>query len=138
MGSHSPQTPDATAAGGFGETTASAAAAAGGFGDTTAAAAAAAAADVGGEHQLVPVPLPVGSVRASLGALSTFADCYALVRFLGTTFKDFQVNDQEVLTGVKMVSCCSYCHCSYIAGDNRVLPRPQKGCSTHTTPSMYL
>lgn len=57
-----------------------------------------------GAHQLVPVPLPVGSVRASLGALSTFEDCYALVRFLGTTFKDFQVNDQDMLTGVKMVS----------------------------------
>jgi hypothetical protein len=65
------------------------------------------AADAGGEHQLVPVPLPVGSVRASLGALSTFEDCYALVRFLGTTFMEFQVNDQEVLMGVKMVSHCS-------------------------------
>lgn len=54
-------------------------------------------------HQLVPVPLPVGSVRASLGALSTFEDCYALVRFLGNTFMDFQVNDQDLLMGVKMV-----------------------------------
>lgn len=63
-----------------------------------------AAAEGGVAHQLVPVPLPVGSVRASLGALSTFEDCYALVRFLGTTFKDFQVNDQDMLMGVKMVS----------------------------------
>jgi hypothetical protein len=62
-----------------------------------------------GAHQLVPVPLPVGSVRASLGALSTFEDCYALVRFLGTTFKDFQVNDQDMLTGVKMVSVLLGC-----------------------------
>jgi hypothetical protein len=30
-------------------------------------------------RQLVPVPLPLGSVRASLGAMSTFEDCYALV-----------------------------------------------------------
>jgi len=57
-----------------------------------------------GPHQLVPVPLPVGSVRASLGALSTFEDCYAFVRFLGTTFKDFEVNNMDLLTGVKTVS----------------------------------
>lgn len=56
------------------------------------------------QHHLVPVPLPVGSVRASLGALSTFEDCYALVRFLATTFTDFEVNDQDLLMGVKMVS----------------------------------
>jgi hypothetical protein len=58
----------------------------------------------GVHHQLVPVPLPVGSVRASLGALSTFEDCFALVRFLGTTFRDFQVSDQDMLMGVKLVS----------------------------------
>lgn len=58
----------------------------------------------GVHHQLVPVPLPVGSVRASLGALSTFEDCFALVRFLGTTFLDFQVSDQDMLMGVKLVS----------------------------------
>lgn len=58
----------------------------------------------GVHHQLVPVPLPVGSVRASLGALSTFEDCFALVRFLGTTFMDFQVNDQDMLMGIKLVS----------------------------------
>jgi hypothetical protein len=71
-----------------------------------------------GAHQLVPVPLPVGSVRASLGALSTFEDCYALVRFLGTTFKDFQVNDQDMLTGVKMVSMLSVMLGTVIKCDN--------------------
>lgn len=32
-----------------------------------------------GEPQLEAVPLPLGSVRVSLGAYSTFEDCYALV-----------------------------------------------------------
>lgn len=57
-----------------------------------------------GHHHLVPVPLPLGSVRASLGALSTFEDCYALVRFLVTSFRNFTVNDEDLLLGVKMVS----------------------------------
>lgn len=37
--------------------------------------------DLQGGHEapLVPVPLPLGSVRVSLGAYSTFEDCYALV-----------------------------------------------------------
>lgn len=72
--------------------------------DTTEAGSAAAAGPAGGDgHQLVPVPLPVGSVRASLGALSTFEDCYALVRFLGTTFKDFHVSSLDLIAGVKAV-----------------------------------
>lgn len=67
-------------------------------------AAATAAGPAGGDgHQLVPVPLPVGSVRASLGALSTFEDCYALVRFLGTTFRDFHVSSLDLMAGVKTV-----------------------------------
>jgi hypothetical protein len=38
--------------------------------------------------QLVPVEVPIGTIRASLGYLSTFEDCYALVDFLEITFKD--------------------------------------------------
>jgi len=72
---------------------------------TTGADGVAAAGAAGGDgHHLVPVPLPVGSVRASLGALSTFEDCYALVRFLGTTFRDFHVSSLDLMAGVKTVS----------------------------------
>jgi hypothetical protein len=63
----------------------------------------------GSTNHLVPVPLPVGSVRASLGTLSTFEDCYALVKFLGSTFMNFTVHDEDVLLGVKMVCVC-VCH----------------------------
>eukprot|EP00879_Flechtneria_rotunda_P008156 GHRR01008543.1.p2 GENE.GHRR01008543.1~~GHRR01008543.1.p2 ORF type:complete len:328 (+),score=138.53 GHRR01008543.1:2759-3742(+) len=52
---------------------------------------------------LVPVKLPLGSVRASLGALSTFEDCYNLVRFLVTSFKDFVVYERDLEAGVKMI-----------------------------------
>jgi hypothetical protein len=38
--------------------------------------------------KLEPVQLPIGSVRASLGALSTFEDVYALVQFLQDTYVD--------------------------------------------------
>jgi hypothetical protein len=38
--------------------------------------------------KLEPVQLPIGSVRASLGALSTFEDVYALVKFLQDTYVD--------------------------------------------------
>lgn len=38
--------------------------------------------------QLVSVDIPIGSIRASLGYLSTFEDCYALVKFLEGTFMD--------------------------------------------------
>uniref|UniRef100_A0A383VH74 Aminotransferase class V domain-containing protein n=1 Tax=Tetradesmus obliquus TaxID=3088 RepID=A0A383VH74_TETOB len=54
-------------------------------------------------RQLVPVPLPLGSVRASLGAMSTFEDCFALVRFLALTFTDFEVCEAEVEEGEKIV-----------------------------------
>lgn len=43
------------------------------------------------ESELVPTELPIGSIRASLGYLSTFEDCYALVHFLETTFKDGKI-----------------------------------------------
>lgn len=46
---------------------------------------------------------PQGSVRASLGALSTFEDVYALVRFLATTFQDFEIYERDVKAGVKFV-----------------------------------
>lgn len=39
-----------------------------------------------GGGKLMPVVLPTGSVRASLGSLSTFEDVYALVAFLGGTY----------------------------------------------------
>ncbi|KAF8057669.1 hypothetical protein HT031_006018 [Scenedesmus sp. PABB004] len=45
---------------------------------------------------LAPVELPTGSVRASLGALSTFEDVYALADFLGRTYLDRP--DRETLT----------------------------------------
>lgn len=38
--------------------------------------------------RLVSVELPIGTIRASLGYLSTFEDCYALIDFLESTFKD--------------------------------------------------
>uniref|UniRef100_A0A383WHU1 Aminotransferase class V domain-containing protein n=1 Tax=Tetradesmus obliquus TaxID=3088 RepID=A0A383WHU1_TETOB len=38
--------------------------------------------------KLEPVQLPIGSVRASLGALSTFEDVYALVQFMQDTYID--------------------------------------------------
>lgn len=38
--------------------------------------------------ELEPVQLPIGSVRASLGALSTFEDVYALLKFLVNTYID--------------------------------------------------
>jgi hypothetical protein len=34
------------------------------------------------------VDVPLGSVRASLGYFSTFEDCYALVKFIETRYKD--------------------------------------------------
>jgi hypothetical protein len=37
---------------------------------------------------LVPVQLPTGSVRVSLGYLSTFEDMHALLQFLHGTFRD--------------------------------------------------
>jgi selenocysteine lyase/cysteine desulfurase len=37
---------------------------------------------------MVSVELPIGTIRASLGYLSTFEDCYALIGFLESTFKD--------------------------------------------------
>jgi selenocysteine lyase/cysteine desulfurase len=40
----------------------------------------------GGNGKLRPVILPTGSVRASLGSLSTFEDVYALVAFLRDTY----------------------------------------------------
>ena len=42
------------------------------------------------EHtgQLRPVQLPVGSVRVSLGYLSTFEDVYAFVQFLKRNYLD--------------------------------------------------
>jgi selenocysteine lyase/cysteine desulfurase len=39
---------------------------------------------------LVPVQLPTGSVRVSLGYLSTFEDMHALLQFLHGTFRDDQ------------------------------------------------
>jgi selenocysteine lyase/cysteine desulfurase len=38
--------------------------------------------------RMVSVELPIGTIRASLGYLSTFEDCYALIDFLESTFKD--------------------------------------------------
>lgn len=38
--------------------------------------------------ELVPVKLPIGSVRVSLGYLSTFENVYAFVEFLLATFRD--------------------------------------------------
>jgi hypothetical protein len=38
------------------------------------------------DGKLHPVQLPTGSVRASLGSLSTFEDVYALVTFLTHTY----------------------------------------------------
>lgn len=35
---------------------------------------------------MVPVQLPTGSIRASLGSLSRFEDVYALVQFLRDTY----------------------------------------------------
>jgi hypothetical protein len=43
-------------------------------------------------RQLVPVPLPLGSVRASLGAMSTFEDCYALVSAGCVTLKQAAIH----------------------------------------------
>jgi selenocysteine lyase/cysteine desulfurase len=34
------------------------------------------------------VQVPLGSVRVSLGYMSTFEDCYALARFIEDTYKD--------------------------------------------------
>jgi selenocysteine lyase/cysteine desulfurase len=42
----------------------------------------------GDKGRLVPVVLPTGSVRASLGSLSTFEDMYALVAFLANTYTE--------------------------------------------------
>lgn len=42
----------------------------------------------GDPTRLAPVVLPTGSVRASLGSLSTFEDMYALVAFLATTYTE--------------------------------------------------
>ncbi|WIA16844.1 hypothetical protein OEZ85_013779 [Tetradesmus obliquus] len=56
-----------------------------------------------GEPPLEAVPLPLGSVRVSLGAYSTFEDCYALVRLLGGTFTDFEVYQRELAAGMKLV-----------------------------------
>jgi molybdenum cofactor sulfurtransferase len=42
----------------------------------------------GGKTKVEPVELPIGSVRASLGALSTFEDVYALVKFLQERYVD--------------------------------------------------
>jgi molybdenum cofactor sulfurtransferase len=36
--------------------------------------------------ELVPVDLPLGSLRASFGWASTFEDCYALVKFIKDTY----------------------------------------------------
>jgi hypothetical protein len=47
-----------------------------------------------GVELLEPVPLPLGSVRVSLGAYSTFEDCYALVSTAGV-----------------------WCRCSYMRAD---------------------
>lgn len=41
-----------------------------------------------GSGKLVPVQLPTGSVRASLGYLSTFEDVWAYVQFLRRNYKD--------------------------------------------------
>jgi selenocysteine lyase/cysteine desulfurase len=41
----------------------------------------------GGPHMRM-VDVPLGSVRASLGYFSTFEDCYALVKFIETNYKD--------------------------------------------------
>lgn len=56
------------------------------------------------EESLVPVPLPLGSVRVSLGPYSTFEDCYALVRFLVHTFREFEVYERDVAAGQKLVN----------------------------------
>ena len=42
----------------------------------------------GDPGRLAPVVLPTGSVRASLGSLSTFEDVYALVAFLANTYTE--------------------------------------------------
>lgn len=42
----------------------------------------------GGKTHVKTVKLPIGSVRASLGSLSTFEDVYALVKFLKETYVD--------------------------------------------------
>jgi hypothetical protein len=34
--------------------------------------------------------VPLGSVRASLGYMSTFEDCYALIKFVEGKYKDRQ------------------------------------------------
>ncbi|KAI8467267.1 MAG: pyridoxal phosphate-dependent transferase [Monoraphidium minutum] len=47
---------------------------------------AAAAAAAAGDDGLVPVELPTGGVRASLGALSRFEDAHALAEFLESTY----------------------------------------------------
>jgi selenocysteine lyase/cysteine desulfurase len=55
------------------------------------AAAAAAAANLNSSTDgtgLVPVQLPTGSVRVSLGYLSTFEDMHAVLQFLHSTFRD--------------------------------------------------
>ena len=56
--------------------------------NTTGAAEATAATLLDSTVELVPVQLPTGSVRVSLGYLSTFEDVYAFVQFVQDTFAD--------------------------------------------------
>ena len=56
----------------------------------------------GAAEGLVPVSLPTGSVRASLGPLSTWEDCWVLCRFLGSTFKDWSITSADIAAGEKL------------------------------------